>query len=203
MLAKSELIRLYLDKGLSVPAISIRLGCSEHKVNYWLSKHEIQKRSISNALYLKWNPNGDPFSVQIPKTVEEGVLYGLGIGLYWGEGTKASKTSVKLGNTDPELMRVFLAFLQKFYKIDSKRLRFGLQIFSDMDVESSVRYWVRTLGISRKQFYPKIIVTPYRGVGNYRKKTKYGVLSVYFNNRKLRDIICGAIEMEAMRNKPM
>ncbi len=202
MFSRESLVHLYQEKGLSASVIARQLRCSEHKVNYWLAKFGIPKRSIADALYQKWNPYGDPFEVQQPKTVEEGILYGLGVGLYWGEGTKASKTSVKLSNTDPELIGAFLAFLHKFYRIDSKRLRFGLQIFGDMDIKTSVRYWVKTLRVSRKQFYPKIIVTPYRGVGNYRNKTKHGVLTVYFNNRKLRDIIRSAIEKQTMRNKP-
>lgn len=202
MFTKDTLRHLYLGKGLSVPVIAQRIGCSEHKVNYWLSKFDIPKRSISDALYKKWNPRGDPFFVQKPKTVEDGVLYGLGVGLYWGEGTKASKSSIKLSNTDPKLMRTFITFLQKFYQIDKKRLRFGLQVFGDMNNESTIRYWTRTLGISRGQLYPKVIVTPYRGVGNYRKKTKYGVLTVYFNNTKLRDILCNAIE-EVAWTKPL
>jgi len=194
MITRESLVLLYCKKGLSVPAIASRLHCSEHKVNYWLSKFNITKRSISDALYKKWNPHGDPFSVRRPKTVEEGILYGLGVGLYWGEGTKASKSSIKLGNTDPELMRMFVKFLVVFYAIDRKRLRFALQVFGDMDVEASVRYWVRALSVSRKQFYRKIIVTPHRGIGNYRKKTKYGVLTVYFNNTKLCDILRNAIQ---------
>lgn len=185
---------LYQKKRLSVPTIARRLRCSEHKVNYWLAKFGIQKRSIADALYQKWNPKGDPFSVRQPKTVSEAIQYGLGVGLYWGEGTKASKGSIKLGNTDPALMRTFVRFLLTFYGIDKKRLRFGLQIFGDMNTNAAVQYWMRALGISRKQFYPKIIITPHRGIGNYRKKTEYGVLTVYFNNRKLRDILCSAIQ---------
>lgn len=188
---------LYTEKGFSVPVIARRLKCSEHKVNYWLSKSGIQKRSISEALYKKWNPHGDPFVVRSPKTVEEGILYGLGIGLYWGEGTKASKGSVRLGNSDPMLIKKFIEFLVGIYGIDEKRLRFGLQIFGDMEKNTAVRHWVRILGISRKQFYPAIVVTPHRGVGNYRQKTKHGVLTVYFNNKKLRDTICGAVERMA------
>lgn len=31
-------------------------------------------------------------------------------------------------------------------------------------------------------------------MGTYRKKTQHGVLTLYFNNKKLRDIIIGEIE---------
>ena len=143
MLKQETLMGLYQQKGLSVSAIARRLRCSEHKINYWLSKFNIPKRSISDALYKKWNPNGDPFSVRAPLSVEDGILYGLGVGLYWGEGTKASKTSIKLGNTDPALVRKFVDFLLKFYGINKRRLRFGLQIFGDMDTNTAVKYWMR------------------------------------------------------------
>lgn len=194
MLCKAELEELYFNNGLSSPSIAKLLGCSQHRVNYWLHKHGIQKRSISDALYKKWNPNGDPFTVRHPKTIEEATLFGLGIGLYWGEGTKANKNSVRLGNSNPALIKKFVEFLERFYQIDKSKLHFGLQIFGDMEAQEALRYWIKFLGISRKQFYPSIVVTPHRGVGNYRMKTKHGVLTVYFNNKKLRDILCSAIE---------
>jgi hypothetical protein len=199
MLPRELLLTLYVEKGLSVSAIARRLQCSESKVNYWLKNRGIPKRSIREAIYKKWNPKGDPFSVRTPTTVEEGVLYGLGIGLYWGEGTKANKNSIRLGNSNPALIKRFIDFLETFYCVDRNRLRFGLQIFSDMNADVALEYWARFLKIPKKQFYPKIIVTPYRGVGNYRQKTKHGVVTLYFNNSKLRDIICRAIDEESMR----
>ncbi|MDP3646346.1 MAG: hypothetical protein Q8R25_04635 [bacterium] len=198
MLLKRELEQLYLQERLSVSIIAHRLRCSQGKINYWLSEYKIQKRTISDALYHKWNPAGDPFSARKPKTIEDAILYGLGIGLYWGEGTKSNKVSVRLGNSDPRLIKKFMKFLISLYQIDEKKLRFGLQIFADMNAKATLNFWTHSLKVSHKQFY-KIIVTPYRGVGNYRQKTKYGVLTVYFNNRKLRDIICHAIEEESMR----
>ena len=117
----------------------------------------------------------------------------MSVGLYWGEGTKSNKVSVRLSNSDPRLIKKFITFLTRMYHIDTSRLHFGLQIFGDMDKGKVLRFWMRTLNVSRKQFY-KIIITPHRGVGNYRKKTQHGVLTVYFNNRKLRDILCGAID---------
>src|SRR3989344_3591349 len=199
MIEKAELIDLYTKKGYSVSVIAKRLGCSEHKVNYWIHKQGISKRTISDAIYKKWNPRVDPFFVTRPKTLQEAVLYGMGIGLYWGEGTKANKMSVRLGNSDPALIKTFVSFLVKFYGINKHKLRFGLQIFGDMDADSALHHWENKLRVSRKQFYPKVIITPHRGVGNYRQKTKFGVLTVYFNNKKLRDIICRAIDEESMR----
>jgi len=86
-----------------------------------------------------------------------------------------------------------IEFLVQIYKIDRKKLKFGLQIFSDMPPGDALTFWLKELDVKRSQFQ-KLIVTPARGRGTYRKKTKYGVLIVHYNNKKLRDIICNVIE---------
>ena len=72
------------------------------------------------------------------------------------------------------------------------RIGFGLQVFSDVDPEVAKHYWVKKLAVSKQQFQ-KVVVTPQRGIGTYTKKNKYGVLTVYFSNTKLRGIIVDAI----------
>lgn len=196
MIHKLLLEELYLNKGLSSAEIARKLKYSPNKVDYWIQKHGIQKRSISAAIYQKRNPDGDPFRVRKPKNIDEAILYGMGIGLYWGEGTKRNKLSTRLGNSDPFLLKKFIQFLEVMFCIDVKRLKFGIQIFGDMHADTVLAFWMKALKTKRSQFY-KPIVTPHRGVGNYRQKTKYGVVTLYFNNRKLRDIICRAIEEES------
>ena len=193
MITKDFLEKEYLHDKKSVAHIADSLGCSQSKVNYWLLKYGIQKRSLSDAQYVKQNPHGDPFSFNSPKTNEEWFLYGMGLGLYWGEGNKKSKTAVRLGNTDPGLLRYFLDFLIKIYNIDKNRLRFGLQIFTDNDPVKVKKYWCKELKISADKFQ-KIIITPSVRKGTYGVKSQYGVLTIYFSNIKIRDIIVGAIE---------
>ena len=190
---KNTLVELYLNKNKSCKEIGKIIGFSERKVDYWIKKYNIPKRSISDAVYVRANPGGDPFTIKKPKNIREAILYGLGIGLYWGEGTKSNKYSIRLGNTDPRLIKSFIKFLQSFYGIDTKRIKFGLQIFNDLSKEDSLRFWQKELNASSKQFQ-KVIITPPRGVGTYKNKIKHGVLTVYFNNKKLRDKLCDAIE---------
>ena len=191
--SKKNLELLYLNKNYSAAQIGKKLGFSTGKVNYWLSKHEIKKRSISHAIYARHNPKGDPFLIKIPTTIEEAILYGMGIGLYWGEGNKMNKTSVRLGNVDPKLIRKFILFLRKIYGIDPKKLKFGLQVFSDVSAPEALRFWQKQLKASPEQFQ-KVVITPTRGEGTYRRKSVHGVLTVYYNNVKLRDLICRTIE---------
>ncbi len=193
MITKIFLEKEYLQGKQSAAQIADSLHCSQSKVNYWLLKHGLQKRSLSDAQYVKQNPYGDPFSFNSPKSKEEWFLYGMGLGLYWGEGNKKSKTSVRLGNTDPDLLRYFLDFLFHIYNIDQARLRFGLQIFTDNNPVTVKQYWCKSLKIPADKFQ-KIIITPSVRKGTYGVKSQHGVLTIYFSNTKIRDIIVGAIE---------
>lgn len=185
--------RMYVGEKKSARQIADVLKCSENRIHYWLKKYAIPKRSIADAIYVKLNPKGDPFLQKSVKSKEDAFLRGLGLGLYWGEGTKSNKHSVRLGNTDPGIIRAFIRFLENRYGIQKRRLRFGLQLFSDMESGHALNFWCRNLKISQNKFY-KVIVTPTRGVGSYRHKTKYGVLTIYFHSKKLRDILCEEIE---------
>ncbi len=190
---KKLLEQWYIHDKKSVHDIADMLKCSESGINYWLYKLSIPKRSISDAVYTKHNPRGDPFSPQVPRTSKDFFLFGLGLGLYWGEGTKRSLTSVRLGNTDPYLVQAFLFFLRRFYGIHNLRLRFALQIFTDMNQKEEEKFWQKFLGVEAKQFY-KTINTRSGSIGTYRAKSKHGVLTIYFGNKKLRDILIGEIE---------
>lgn len=189
---RASLEDLYLNKRLSAQEIAQRLECSANKINYWITKHGIQKRTISEAIYQRHNPNGDPFLVRPIKSRADAMLVGMGLGLYWGEGTKSNKHAVRLGNTDPALLNKFILFLTDICGVDKEQLRFGLQIFTDIDNEEALSYWIHELGVKRSQFY-KTIVTISGSLGTYRKKSLYGVVTVHFNNKKLRDIIVGML----------
>lgn len=188
MISEDLLKDLYYSKRKSSFEIGESLGCSVHKVNYWMDKFKLVRRSQSEATYVKRNPNGDPFVLRMPGSVDEGVLYGLGLGLYWGEGTKASVSAIRLGNTDPELLDQFINFLCYFYSLKKSTLHFSLQLFHDNNVNESLAFWCRYLKINRRQF-SKPVFSPSQSKGTYKRKARYGVVTVQFNNTKLRKII--------------
>ncbi|MEP7204944.1 MAG: hypothetical protein ABI716_01990 [Candidatus Saccharibacteria bacterium] len=188
MIEKALLRRLYTQDKHSMMEIAAVLGCSHHQVVYWMNKYDITRRSISDAIYQKHNPNGDPFVVQPIDSIEKAELHGTGMGLYWGEGTRANKYAVRLGNTDPALLNTFIRFLIELFAVNKADLRFGLQIFSDIKQDEALEYWSTVLGVHRSQFY-KVHVTISGSIGTYRKKSRYGVVTVYYHNKHLRDIL--------------
>lgn len=155
-----------------------------------MNKYRIKRRTISEAIYQKANPNGDPFTIKPIRTLSDAKLFGLGIGIYWGEGTKANKHSVRVGNTDPALLNVFIKFLVELFGIERSSLRYGLQVFTDIEPAVALEYWCNKLNAQPAQFH-KVHVTPSGSLGTYIKKSKYVV--VYFHNKKLRDILVGLL----------
>lgn len=194
MIPKKVLEDFYLKDGKSIKDVAGILSCSSHQVSYWMLKYNINARSISEAIYLKNNPGGDPFNFTAPKTLKAAELLGFGLGLYWGEGTKADKCSVRLGNTDPALIKKFMEFLVKTFKIEKSDLKFGLQLFTDIDEKEAMDFWVERLKIKKSQFY-KTVITKSRSLGTYRKKNRFGVITVYYHNKKLRDMLVSLLPL--------
>jgi len=193
-ITRNFLLDLYIRQRKSTAQIAKYVHCSENKINYWLAKYEIKKRTISDAIYELRNPLGDPFQIRNPKTLKEGILFGLGLGIYWGEGLKRGKGGVRLTNTDAKLVRKFLDFLESFCGVAKNKLRFSLQIFKDISAQNALHYWMRELDIKRGQFC-KTIISEVRGKGTYKYKSEYGVIIVYFNNIKLKRKILEMINL--------
>lgn len=192
MISKDKLNFLYVDKKLSSLEIAKLLDCSTSQVNYWLGKYAISKRSISEAVYQLKNPSGDPFKFNSPVKAKDYFLFGLGLGLFWGEGSKRNMHAVRLSNSDPALVKKFIDFLVNIYQIDRKKLKFQLQIYGDLNTNKMISFWAKYLSVKNTQFF-KTIILEKRGQGTYLKKMKSGVIILHFGNTKLRNLICSQI----------
>jgi hypothetical protein len=191
--SQKKIAQLYINHSKSVQEIADIIKCSPNKIRYWMKKYNIETRTISEAIYRKNNPHGDPFKIRYPSTLSEAVLFGLGLGLYWGEGTKADKATVRLGNTDRDLIKKFIVFLVKVFGIKKKDLKFGLQLFTDINEEKAVEFWVNYLHVAKEQFYRCTITRSVRK-GTYGKKSEFGVLTVYYHNIKMRNELISLLE---------
>jgi hypothetical protein len=191
---KEELVHHYILQKKSSAEIAFDFNISVSKINYWLSKHRIPKRSISESIYQKKNPKGDPFDFKEPQNIRDAILFGTGIGLFWGEGNKKNKHAVRLGNTDPELIKTFICFLVTIFNIKKEKLRFALQVFNDSDPKEALSFWSKELGFPKNYFMPTVVVSTVRGPGTYKNKSEYGVLTVHFNNMKLKEKLMSLIE---------
>ena len=183
---KEELESLYYDKKLSMQEIATYLGCSLHKVAYWMDQYGFERRNWSEATYVQRNPDGDPFRIRMPETPSEWALFGVGIGLYMGEGTKTG-WAVSIANTNPGIHRAFISFLEQICGVCKAHLRADLNIYDDCDIRATILWWSEQLGLQQEQFCEPYVQAA-KG-GSYTRKSMYGTLTVRFGNFKLKKII--------------
>lgn len=191
-----KLLETVYNSGKSLTETAKKINCSPNKVVYWMKKYNIKRRGHSESAYIKQNPNGDPFVLKDVEKLNRGelILYGLGLGIYWGEGNKASGCrSLRVTNSDPGLIRIFLKFMKEIFSLDDKRFSFSIVSFNDIKPEVARSYWSKELGISPERF-GKITVVPSQGRGTYKKKSKFGICTAQGNNTKLRDLVMNEIE---------
>lgn len=189
---KDQLRNLYLS-GKSVSQVARTLNCSIHKVVYWMDVYGISRRSRSAAGYLQHNPNGDPFKIKRKLSPSEKFLKGVGLGIYWGEGTKTTKYSLRVANTDPAVIKVFREFLRHICLVREDKITYSIVSFNDTDPEVSRSYWSKQLGILPTKF-GKITIIPKQGKGTYKKKSAFGVCTIQLSNIKLRSWVMGELE---------
>ena len=182
-ISKNKLKTLYLS-GLSMMEISIKLKVSLHKVAYWMNKYNIPRRTINDALYQKYNPHGNPFKIKKIK-FNNSFLFGLGLGIYWGEGNKADKYSVRVGTSDFKMILLFRKFLTNICSVPKNKFHYSLMCFKDTSTNIVRNYWSKKLTIKPKQL-GKITQISSMGKGTYKKTSQYGVCTIYVNNIKLK-----------------
>lgn len=185
LMDKNELVDLY-NKGNSLQDIALLKKCSVHKIRYWINKYNIKKRSRSEALYLKYNPNGNPYiTPPIPLLNNPDFLFGLSLGLYWGEGNKTTPYAIRITNTDPGVILIFRKFLLENCHIPDEKIKYSVVAFQDRKEQAIRDYWSKTLQVHKNKF-GKIVRISQRGKGTYKRKSDFGVCTLTVCNVKLK-----------------
>lgn len=109
--------------------------------------------------------------------------------LYWCEGAKAIRGSVVFGNSDPKMIRLFLALMRKCYTINEEKFRATVQCRADQDPQALALYWSDITKISLEQFY-KPRIDP-RTIGKPSKQLDYkGVCRIdYFSAKVYHELL--------------
>ncbi|MEK7156875.1 MAG: hypothetical protein AAB790_03680 [Patescibacteria group bacterium] len=102
--------------------------------------------------------------------------------LYLAEGSKSARGSLMFGNSDPEIIRVFMRLLRSAFKLDEKKFRVTVQCRADQDSESLKSFWSDVTGVPSAQFYKTQVDK--RTLGKPTRKQHYkGVCRIdYFSS---------------------
>ncbi len=105
--------------------------------------------------------------------------------LYLGEGSKFRSTrNLRIGNSNPKIIQLFLKLLQNCYKIDTKKLRFRIQCRYDQNIHDLERYWKEIVNIPHVRFYPSYKDKRTLGKPTFRHNY-YGVCTVNYFDTKI------------------
>ena len=173
--------------------ISKKLNVSHNKIVYWMNQYNIQRRTRSEAVYKKHNPKGNPFRIKQIKNKKDFFIYGMGLGIYWGEGNKADKNSIRIGTSDPQMIIQFRYFLLYVCGVPISKFKYSLMCFKNSNISLAKKYWSKALKIKSKQL-GKVTKIPPMGKGRYKKISNYGVCTIYVNNTKLKKWIMDELE---------
>lgn len=73
--------------------------------------------------------------------------------LYLAEGTKGERGALTFGNSDPEIIRLFLSLLRECFVLDETKFRCTLQARDGQDIAGLEKFWSKTTGIPLTKFY--------------------------------------------------
>lgn len=201
-----ERARLLRQKGESISRIATMLNASKSTVSYWCRdialsnkqiRHLIQRREDAGALgrlraaEKKRAARIEAVEVESKRgaraigSLSQRDMFILGIALYWGEGYKSGNEECGFTNSNPDIIRAFILWLECVYKIPLSDLipRVSINQTHRNRIGMVERYWSKATGIPRSQFTKasliqtrsrKVYADPEQHSGTLRIKVRRG-----------------------------
>ncbi|MFA6536178.1 MAG: hypothetical protein WC250_03955 [Candidatus Paceibacterota bacterium] len=203
---KKEEARSLRKAGKTITEISLLLSANKTTVSYWcrdITLTQKQKTEIKNRLKIsglrglsahteRLRRNRLQKIASLTKTgfnkigqITKRDLNMIGLALYWAEGYKKGNEEFGITNSDPDIIKIILVWLQTTHSIDKHRLilRISINRVHEKRLEQITSKWSRILGIPETQFTkPSLIKTPIKKVygnnenylGTLRVKVRLG-----------------------------
>jgi len=114
--------------------------------------------------------------------------------LYLGEGSKTKKGALMFGNSNPEIIKLFLFLLRCCYEINENSFRCTVQCRADQNVKKLENFWFKVTKIPRNRFY-KAQIDP-RTIGKITKNVDYkGVCRIDYFSADVFNELCAISEV--------
>ncbi len=203
-LLKQKAIELRL-LGYSYSQIKSELGTPKGTLNGWLkdmplSEERIKElkqnghRSVEKFRNTMMRKRDDRLQ-KVFKNVSNDIglltereLFIAGLFLYWGEGWKTSSCTTALTNTNPNMIKFFIKWLE-LLGIKKEKIKIHLHLYVDMDIEMSIEFWVKELNIPRNQFRNPYIKKSLQSSITYKSGFGHGTCNIIVENRYLSEYV--------------
>jgi len=159
----------------------IKNNCEKGRAVAWAVNKERRKKYLESIIERNKHLSGVLRNKDVAKVA-------LAV-LYLGEGSKRKNATVMLGNSDPNIINLFLKLLRFCYKVDEKKFRCTLQCRADQNIILLNNFWSKVTEIPLSQFY-KARMDP-RTIGKPSKNLDYkGVCRIdYFSADTFTDLM--------------
>src|SRR3989344_4541773 len=117
-------------------------------------------------------------------------LFICGVVIYWGEGDRNPKNPVRISNTDPRMLRIFMKFLIEICKVEKTKIHAHMVLYPDLREKECKKYWSSRIGVSSSFFYKTQRIEG----GHKRKKLEFGICAISVSNVCLKEKILVWIE---------
>ncbi len=153
-------------KGYSYSMISKKLELSKSTLSDWLKEipytpnQEVIDRVRDGKLksaQTKMKQQRDSIKQmrQLAKkdvgSVSQRDLFMLGIGLYWGEGTK-KHGHIRIINSNPDIIQASICWFKEICKLKDENFSIRIHIYPDSHEKKCLTYWSDVTGISPRNF---------------------------------------------------
>ncbi len=124
-------------------------------------------------------------------------LHMAGAMLYWAEGDKASRNAVRLSNSDPELIRLFVRFLRAYFDVTDEQMRVTCHLFADhlarqIEIE---QFWLDMLALPRSCLCTSFVnIYSKYSQKKRRNKLPYGTVRICVHSTRIVQSIYGSIQ---------
>lgn len=168
------------DYPLSKERIRELRDCNEQRIERFRETMR-QKRDIRlKDIYRQQKESLLPLS--------EREFFMMGLGLYWGEGTKHRQDGLSISNTDPSIIKTFIIWLNKL-GVPKNKMRVALQLYSNMDINREMQFWSRETKISLLQFIKPYVKKNSSERINHKGSFGHGTCNIRIYNVSLGDKI--------------
>jgi hypothetical protein len=200
--------------GMSYSQIKAELGVSKSTLSLWLrdlplsdkrlrelrdfSQVRIEKTRITKLKNKTARRDTVLSRVKIDFAHNKNPLFIGGFYLYWGEGTKSAEYTIALTNTDPGIIKTYLAWLRLIH-VDINDCRVKLHLYADQDIKDSIKFWSEITQIPSSHFYKPYIKETALKSKTYRGMFGHGTCSVYYHNRDTYEYVMAGLQI--LRNQ--
>lgn len=186
-LSKEAQDRINKRKSIGTDVLIKRNKLQTHRAWERVRKaHSDAKRDIENA------------------TGSERDLMLIGAALYWGEGYKKLKVqngrelpghTLALTNSDPDMVRLFVKFLNEVMRVPSGSIRLTLRLYDHINEENAKKYWLQTANLPEECYCGTTYLVSISSKGKRPyNRLPYGTVEIRINDTQRFHRLMGWIE---------